>query len=103
MKLGTKGLCAIPHGKIFSVLKLATRGPRYLRRKVKNLVFWPFWGISRLFRAHKGGQGPHKACPSILGSAGAHARDFCPPQVYVIGVQVRLVDFCSPQVYASSV
>ena len=75
----------------------------YLCLKVKNLAFWPFWGIFRLFRAHKGGQGPHKACPSILVSAGAHAWDFCPPQVYAIGVQVRLIDFCSPQVYASRV
>ena len=73
MKLGTKDLCAILHGKIFFVLKLATRGPHYLHLKVKNLAFWPFWGIFRLFRAYKVGQGPHKACASTLGSAGAHA------------------------------
>ena len=49
MKLGTKGLCAIPHGKIFFVLKLATRGPHYLHLKVKNMAFWPFWGILGYF------------------------------------------------------
>ena len=37
-------------------------------RKVKKWAFWPFLEVLRLFRAHKGGQGPHKACASILGS-----------------------------------
>ena len=67
MKLGTKGLYAIPHGKIFSVLKLAIRGLRYLRLKVKNLAFWPFWGILGYFGLTKLVKAPTKHVQVSLG------------------------------------
>ena len=73
MKFGGKGLWAKLHRMALLFFDLATRGLSYKVQKVKKWAFWPFWGILRQCRAHKGEQGPHKACASILGSAWAHA------------------------------
>ena len=79
------------------------QGAELLSAKGEKMGILVVFGILRLFRAHKGSQDTHKACAGILGSARAHALDFCPPQVYAISVQGHPLDFCSPQVYASTV